>query len=62
MPILRQGNDVDTISFWDIKRTKYRLMNLSPNTTYYIVMVFYNRDGHKSIEQVELMTRDAENG
>ena len=62
VPILRQGNDVDTISFWDIKRTKYRLMNLSPNTTYYIVMVFYNRDGHKSIEQVELMTGDAENG
>lgn len=62
VPVLRQENDVETISFRDIKRTKYRLMNLSPSTKYYIVMVFYNMDGHKSIEQVEIQTGDVDNG
>lgn len=46
------------IEFNDIKRTKYRLNNLEPNTRYYVVIVFYNRDLGKSIQQVEIETGD----
>lgn len=56
VPKIRSGNDVSVKDFYDIKRTKYRLENLKPNTTYYLVLVFHSRDGNQSIECIEVET------
>lgn len=55
-PKIRQGNDITKLDFYDIKRTKYRLVDLKTNMTYYVVIIFHNRDGGKSIEQIEVTT------
>lgn len=62
VPSIRSGNDVFVQDFYDIKRTKYRLSNLKSNHTYYLVLIFHNRDGNKSIEQIEVTTLKAYDG
>ena len=55
-PRIRHGNDITVLDFFDIKRTKYRLVDLKSNTTYYVLIIFHNRDGGKSVEQIEVTT------
>lgn len=59
-PVIRNGNDVRSLDFYDIRRTKYRLTGLKPNTTYYVLVMFHNRDGGKSIEEVEITTENGQ--
>lgn len=56
-PQIRQGNDIRVFDFYDIKRTKYRLNDLTSGTRYYLVIIFEGRDGGKSIEQLEVLTQ-----
>lgn len=55
-PRIREGNDIRVLDFYDIKRVKYRLSDLKEDTKYYVVIIFHNRDGGKSIEQIEVLT------
>ena len=54
--VLDISKALTTQMFYDINRTKYRLNNLSANTTYYIVLVFEGRNGAKSLISQEVMT------
>lgn len=46
----------NALDFYDIRRTKYRLMDLKSDTKYYLALIFYNRDGNYSIETLEIQT------
>lgn len=56
--ILDISKALTTQMFYDINRIKYRLNNLSANTTYYIVLVFEGRNGAKSLVSQEVMTNE----
>lgn len=64
IPKVREGNDIVKLDFFDIRRTKLRLMDLEESKKYYILMIFRSRDGHKTYEQIEVETLsgDVENG
>lgn len=53
---LRDGSDVTRFDFYDIKRTKYRLTDLEPDTEYYLVIVFYGRDLANTVSQITAKT------
>lgn len=56
VPMIREGKDIVVKDLYNIKRIKYRIMDLTPGTKYYLVMVLHSRAGNKSIEQVEFET------
>ena len=64
IPKIREGNDIVKLDFFDIRRTKLRLMDLEKSKKYYILMIFRSRDGHKTYEQIEVETLsgDVKNG
>ena len=49
---LRDGLDITKFDFYDIKRLKYRLTDLEADTSYYIVIVFYSRDGSFTASEI----------
>ena len=60
IPRVREGNDIIKLDFFDIRRTKLRLMDLEAGKKYYILLIFRNRDGHKTYEQIEVETLSGE--
>lgn len=60
IPRVREGNDIIKLDFFDIRRTKLRLMNLEQDKKYYILMIFHSRDGHRTYEQIEAFTLSEE--
>ena len=60
IPKDREGNDIIKLDFFDIRRTKLRLMDLEAGKKYYILLIFRNRDGHKTYEQIEVETLSGE--
>ena len=60
IPKVREGNDIIKLDFFDIRRTKLRLMDLEAGKKYYILLIFRNRDGHKTYEQIEVETLSGE--
>ncbi len=59
IPAVREGEDIKSLDFYDIKRTKYRITGLNPNSTYYILLMFKGRDGNISYQQVTSFTGGA---
>lgn len=52
------SNAEKSYTFFDIKRTKFRIENLLPNTKYYLMVVVKNRNGAKSLGFCEVNTSE----
>lgn len=44
-PVVDYGKAEQRITLTDVKRTKYRVLNLTPNTTYYLTLVYRGLSG-----------------
>lgn len=62
VPVVREGADIISMDFYDIRRTKLRLLDLLPNKTYYILLTFLGRDGHRDYSQIDITTNSVEEG
>lgn len=56
IPRIKKDKGTFIKDFYDIKRTKLRISELDADTKYYVVVIFHNRDGGKSIEQIDFQT------